>query len=534
MDPQRNVISGRVLVAGNRIEAIVPEGQSLPAGFQNATELQTKGTIYPGLIELHNHLSYNVLPLLQITKQYSNRDQWSTGASYTRLVTGPMKVLSQTTGFLPAIVRWVECRCLLGGVTTTQGIALSSNQGIMRYYRGLVRNVEQPGATDLARASSHIADVDAKDAAKFLAELKNRTCLLLHLSEGTDSKAHDHFAALQISNGKWAIAPSFSGIHCVALTSADFKTLKGNGGSMVWSPLSNLLLYGKTADIKAAKAAKVTMALGSDWAPSGSKNLLGELKVGKIVSHVEGDVFSDQEIVEMATVNGAAILKWSAQLGSIEAGKLADFVVIDGIGGDPYSHLIDALETDIRLVMIDGVPRSGAPALLNNLASLETWKVGGKSVALNLAQEEADPAVGKITLKAAGQKLKIGLRDLKALAKALEKPTPHLARVASDTHWNLVLDHEEPEGLAQRPHLRDSTGRLTGTVPRLAAALAAKPLSELLVPLELEPPTMVDQPSFVDQLQEQPNLSAAIKAELAKLAPSPVLHGHVVRAAAGR
>ena len=119
----------------------------------------------------------------------------------------------------------------------------------------------------------------------------------------------------------------------------------------------------------------------------------------------------------------------------------------------------------------------------------------------DLAQEDADPAVGKITLKAAGQKLKTGLHDLKALAKALEKPTPHLARVVSGTQWRLVLDHEEPEGLAQRPHLRDSSGRLTGTIPRLAASLAAKPLSEVLIPLQLEPLTMVDQPSFVDHLQ---------------------------------
>ena len=218
----------------------------------------------------------------------------------------------------------------------------------------------------------------------------------------------------------------------------------------------------------------------------------------------------------------------------IEVGKLADLVVIDGTVGDSYSNLINALESDIRLVMIDGIPRSGAPALLSHSAgSLETWKVGGKRVALNLAQEDADPAVGKITLKAAGQKLKTGLHDLKALAKALEKPTPHLARVVSGTQWRLVLDHEEPEGLAQRPHLRDSSGRLTGTIPRLAASLAAKPLSEVLIPLQLEPLTMVDQPSFVDHLQQQPNLPAAIKTELAKLLPSP-LHGHLVRAAAGR
>ena len=45
----------------------------------------------------------------------------------------------------------------------------------------------------------------------------------------------------------------------------------GNGGRMVWSPFSNLLLYGRTADIARAKQEGVLMALGSDWSPTGSK-----------------------------------------------------------------------------------------------------------------------------------------------------------------------------------------------------------------------------------------------------------------------
>ena len=53
---------------------------------------------------------------------------------------------------------------------------------------------------------------------------------------------------------------------------------------MVWSPLSNLLLYGATARVDAAKRAGVRIGLGSDWSPSGSKNLLGELKVAWLYS----------------------------------------------------------------------------------------------------------------------------------------------------------------------------------------------------------------------------------------------------------
>ena len=53
----------------------------------------------------------------------------------------------------------------------------------------------------------------------------------------------------------------------------------GKGAKLVWSPLSNLLLYGKTAAVYDALAAGVLISLGTDWTPSGSPNLLTELKV---------------------------------------------------------------------------------------------------------------------------------------------------------------------------------------------------------------------------------------------------------------
>jgi len=48
---------------------------------------------------------------------------------------------------------------------------------------------------------------------------------ILHLAEGTDSAAHNHFAALQGDNGAWAITPNLVGIHCVALTESDLSAL---------------------------------------------------------------------------------------------------------------------------------------------------------------------------------------------------------------------------------------------------------------------------------------------------------------------
>ena len=47
----------------------------------------------------------------------------------------------------------------------------------------------------------------------------------------------------------------------------------------MWSPFSNLWLYGKTTDVATAQSNGMRICLGADWSPSGSKSLLGELKV---------------------------------------------------------------------------------------------------------------------------------------------------------------------------------------------------------------------------------------------------------------
>jgi hypothetical protein len=189
-----------------------------PAGFSGVPVVETGGILFPGLIELHNHLSYNALPMWSVPKLFQHRDQWSIHKDYRPMISGPMTVIGQSrnslgqAALLPALVRYVECKCLLGGVTTTQGVMLASNAGVQRFYRGLIRNVEQTDDPTLLEAQGRIADVVAKDAKKFLTRLKKEdSCFLLHLSEGvTDpakplSVARKHFLALEIAKDEWAL-----------------------------------------------------------------------------------------------------------------------------------------------------------------------------------------------------------------------------------------------------------------------------------------------------------------------------------------
>ena len=523
MNPGFDVLDpGRIYVKDERIEAVQEPGATAPEGFEGATLVRTGGTIYPGLIELHNHLPYNVLPLWQVTRRYSNRGQWGGGnPAYRARVSGPMAVFGRVAGYIEAVVRYVEVKCLLGGVTSSQGVALFSNAGIRRFYRGLVRNVEQPGTDDLPAADTRVADVEAQHATGFLDRLQKSSCLLLHLSEGVDDAARAHYRALRIDDRRWAITEALAGIHCAGLRGRDFATLRSRGGNMIWSPLSNMLLYGATADIARAAEENVLIGIGSDWSPSGSKNLLGELKVAWLAAQQAGADLADRDIVAMATVNAARILKWDAHVGSIEAGKLADLVVFNGRRGDPYQHLLRARETGLTLVVIGGEARYGQSRLMKLLGKDgEKLQVGDSDRLLDLAEALGDPIVGALSLSEARDRLADGMRRLPELAAEMDDPEARATMLGTDNAeepgtWFLELDHEPVLGFSPRPQL-PFEGAFTGVFPDLLLA-AAPPLSEVVEPMELDPLTVADDGEFFDRLAAAPNLPEFVVRELPPL-----------------
>lgn len=491
MDDARTVLAqGVVYVKDGAIATVQDAAKPAPAGLEQVKPVATGGTIFPGLIELHNHISYNALQLWNVPKKFNNRDEWSQKEpQYQQLVAKPMRVLGGRSELLPAIARYVEAKSLIAGVTTTQGLRLISSAKIVGYYKGCIRNVEEPHDPTLPAAGSHIPDVThGKDWTKFFNALKAHACVLLHLSEGDPASARQHFLDLQGPDDQWAITPALAAIHCVGLEAQDFHTLKQHGASLVWSPLSNLLLYGETAKVAAAKQQDITVALGSDWSPSGSKNLLGELKVARLWSAHHGDLLDDRTLVEMATRNAARVLTWDQKVGSLEPGKYADLMVVRGASGDPYGRLIDANETDVRLVLVGGVPRFGVPSLMKQLApSGESVKIGGSTRTLYFGQDLVDPRVASTSLAEATAALTAALHDLPNLANAPPKTHALLRTMGQDPEWRLALDE-----LADEPP------------PRLERGVTAAPLP--LIPLQLDALATVNDAHFHKTMKVQKNL----------------------------
>lgn len=381
---------GVIAIEDGLIVHCAERGKPLPSEFTSLKPIELKGTIYPGLFELHNHPSYNMIPLWNVPRLYECREQWRNACEYKRFVKDPAALLTHDplSEISRAVVRFVECRALLGGVTTTQGLSIKSmNSGVRAAYAGLVRNVELPDDRSWPAAEDRIDNFTSFDQVKEIyGPLRGdmQKPFLLHLSEGVDDRSRSFFESLKAPDGSYLIGPNLVGIHGTALNKEQMKRMK-DGSGIVWSPLSNLLLYGSTTDVETALQDGVRVALGSDWGPSGTKNLLGELKIAKIVSAHLGNLISDRDLVRMVTSTPAQMMSWSKFLGTVEVGKIADLLVLDGVSKDPYAQVIEARESDVVAVLINGRPRAGRATVINPLTrDVEMLRIAGQDMVLDL------------------------------------------------------------------------------------------------------------------------------------------------------
>ena len=125
----------------------------------------------------------------------------------------------------------------------------------------------------------------------------------------------------------------------------------------------------------------INVCLGSDWAPSGTKNVLGELKSARLTADHLGWSLGDQELVMMATcLPGDTLARaWGRQVGRLQPGAQADVLVINAKrGADAFRTIVRATEDDVDLVVIDGQRRYGTPELMSGASTATTLTVGGR------------------------------------------------------------------------------------------------------------------------------------------------------------
>jgi 5-methylthioadenosine/S-adenosylhomocysteine deaminase len=521
MDAGLSVIEGgSVYIDSDEISAVAEADEPLQPGFDGVPVIDTKGSIYPGLIDIHNHLSYNMAPLKEsIPSGFTSSDSWKKAGFYKQGFRAPVEEILAADDISPAVTKYVECKCLLAGVTTTQGFLVAFRSvaaDFLDHYRGLVRNVEAPGRDDLTEATTRIPPLGVEDVAWWCEQKLANTsrCVLHHLSEGIDPTALSWFEVFwDDGTGEWRITSALAGIHCLALEPEHFDVMARHGCSMVWSPFSNMLLYGdaRVADVRAAADAGIDIALGPDWSWTGSKSLHGELKVAHLINAEMDLGFGCADLVKMATSTPAKILKWGDRVGSIEEGKIADLMVVSGQGGDHYDRLLRSAESDIIFVAIDGVPRWGDSKVMESLGIKgESWRVGSRTGTLHLNVDGALDGVNETTLGEAQKRLAEVMGTIEKHAAIRRKKVAGLG-VAGRRRpsWRIVAEPDEPPSpLAARRRLRRlGTSRSPLRWSRRFALSPYKGPDKM----RLDPLTVVDDPEYFQLIDGQANVAQYLK-----------------------
>jgi cytosine/adenosine deaminase-related metal-dependent hydrolase len=399
----RRTFSGRVYIDGERVASVRREGESPPAGFEDARVVDTRNSfIYPGLIDLHSHIAYNALPLWTHPSQttpFLHHDIWPNRGSYGPKVSWPAWVHAK--GAPESLMTYVQVRALAGGTTTIQGWP-STNR---RPANQLVRNADDQtfdDRPDPCRTSTLV--LDRSDLRSKADGLRRGSGFIYHCGEGLDTSiVTREFDDLRATN---CLRENLIAIHLNAVGAAQFRQWgdqarnEGDGGpgSLVWSPFSNLWLYGDTTKVLDARANGVNVCLGTDWGPSGTKNLLGELKVARLVADDRGWDLTNFDLVEMATANpGDAMGRlWGRTVGRLQNDALADVVVIGAREDDPWDNLVAAREEDVRLVAVGGRPLYGTTTLMRAVGQ-------GRASAVEIGRRRrrvvvTDPADKKLPL----------------------------------------------------------------------------------------------------------------------------------------
>jgi cytosine/adenosine deaminase-related metal-dependent hydrolase len=153
--------------------------------------------------------------------------------------------------------------------------------------------------------------------------------------------------------------------HGVWLTENEWQILARKGANVAHCPSSNMKLASGTARVPEMMHAGVNVSIGCDGGPSNNcYDMIREMKSTSLLQKVRTMnplTMSAETVLEMATINGAKSLGLQGQIGSIEAGKKADLVMISMQKPhltpvfNPVSHIVYAAEgSDVETTIIDG------------------------------------------------------------------------------------------------------------------------------------------------------------------------------------
>lgn len=349
----RQVIKGDLVIDG---EVIIQVG-----GVYDGTgeiEIDSTGDIVmPGLINTHSHVAMSVMKgvvddltfsdfLNKVFKIDSDRTDEDLEIG-TKL--GCMEMMrSGTTTFVDMYysedviakavqetgMRGVLCWCVLDQEFTTQtGSPLQNCKNFHHRFKEQRKILPGVGLQGVYVCNEETCT----DAADFAREVN--VPLTLHLSE-TRGEVNDHKKKTGMRPAEWlsnigVLGPNVIAAHSAWMTLNEVRLMGEAKMSISSCPVSNMkLATGGVAPIPEYQKYGVNVSIGTDGSTTNnSLDMLSEMKILGLLqksSRWDPTVTPAQDLLDFATINGAKAIGMQDLLGSIEVGKYADIVILDG------------------------------------------------------------------------------------------------------------------------------------------------------------------------------------------------------------
>lgn len=253
----------------------------------------------------------------------------------------------------------------------------------------------------VAPHSIYTCSTKTLEAAAALAR-KYHVPILIHLSEapfeGDQSRAKYGLSPTGYLESIGFLGPDVTAAHCVWVNAGDMELLASHDVGCVHNPSSNMKLASGASPVVSLIAANVPVGLGTDGAASNNDlDMFEEMdiaaKLQKLV-RMDPRALPAEQVVAMATINGARALHMEKEIGSLEVGKKADVILIrtDAPHATPmynvYSQLVYALKaSDVDSVIIGGriVMEHRRMLTLDPAAILARARAYAKQVSASLA-----------------------------------------------------------------------------------------------------------------------------------------------------
>jgi 5-methylthioadenosine/S-adenosylhomocysteine deaminase len=428
MDSARTIYQdGSVAVRGDSIVAVGPRAD-VEARFKGAQTIDAHGAlILPGFINGHTHVPMTLFRGLHddvtlndwlykyiFPAEAKNVNEefvrWGTRLAAAEQIRAGVTTFADMYYFEDAVAEETKAagmRGVLGETFIDFPAPDNKSEGEMLAYTEKFLKRWQGDALIHAAPAPHSIYTCSKKTLQDAAGLarKYHAPILIHVSEmkkeWDDSLKANGMSPVQYLDKIGVLGSDVVAAHCIFVDEADRKLLAARGVGCVHNPSSNMMIASGVSPVPEMRAAGVAVGLGTDG-PAGSNNdmdLMEEIdlaaKLAKI-SKVDPLALNAKSVVEMATIDGARALHMEKEIGSLEAGKKADLILISLNEPnavpmyDVYAQIAYSLKgSDVETVVIGGraVMRNRKLLTLDESKILEKAREYGKSVKMSLGME---------------------------------------------------------------------------------------------------------------------------------------------------